>query len=67
MPKRTITVTIDAEDETCGACEHVTHIDDPMSPEGFCVLFGEVLELQRDDGYPVRCKECVEREDGRLE
>jgi len=66
MPKRTISVIIDAEDDTCGACEHVTHIDDPVSPEGFCVLFGAVLELQQD-GQPVRCSECLEREDGRLE
>jgi hypothetical protein len=65
MAKRRISITIDAEDKTCGACEHVTHIDDPMSPEGFCVLFGAVLDLR--GGEAVRCSECLERDEGRLE
>ena len=56
MSKRRLTLTIDAEADTCGACEFMND-ELPDRPE--CDVFGWRLEMPG----PKRASRCVEAED----
>jgi hypothetical protein len=64
--RRRIGITVDCGDETCGEC----HLQDDNPREGvYCPAFIAVLERKDNkiDEECLRCAECLERDEGRLD